>query len=80
MKYEVGDTVKIKSKEWYEKNKTWNDEAEQFEILNCSSGIIFAEGMSAYCGKTATIVDKRLYHYLIDIDDQDFVWTDSFFE
>lgn len=72
MKYKVGDKVRIKSKEWYEKNKNASG-----DIL--CGGTFFVEDMERYCGETATItsIDKT---YNINIDDNEFNWTDEMFE
>lgn len=48
MKYKVGDTVKIKSFDWYNKNKNFNG------IIKCNN-TIFSEEMSQLCGKTYVI-------------------------
>ena len=72
MKHKVGDKVRIKSKEWYEKNKN-----RAGDIL--CGGTFFIEAMERYCGETATItsIDKT---YNINIDDNEFSWTDEMFE
>lgn len=72
MKHKVGDKVRIKSREWYEKNKNTSG-----DIL--CGGTFFVEDMERYCGETATItsVDKT---YNINIDDNEFNWTDEMFE
>ena len=75
MKHKVGDKVRIKSREWYEKNKDENDEIKG----NAAS---FVPDMAIYCGKTATITEINcadcIYH--IDLDDDEWVWTDGMFE
>ena len=47
MKYKVGDKVRIKSKDWYEKNK---DEGGYIKL----SQRYFNEDMCMYCGKIET--------------------------
>lgn len=72
MKHKVGDKVRIKSREWYEKNKN-----KDGDIL--CGGTFFVDDMVCYCGETATItsIDKT---YNINIDDNEFRWTDEMFE
>ena len=48
MKYKVGDTVKIKSFDWYNKNKNFNG------FVACNNAI-FSKDMSQLCGKTYVI-------------------------
>lgn len=72
MKHKVGDKVRIKSREWYEKNKDKNG-----DIL--CGGMFFVEDMNRYCGKIATITEANAT-YKIDIDDHEFSWTDGMFE
>lgn len=75
MKYKVGDKVRIKSREWYEKNKDENDEIK-------GNAAYFVSDMAIYCGKTATITKINcancIYH--IDLDDDEWEWTDEMFE
>lgn len=75
MKHKVGDKVRIKSREWYEKNKDENDEIK-------GNAAYFVSYMAIYCGKTATITEINcancIYH--IDLDDDEWVWTDGMFE
>lgn len=72
MKHKVGDKVRIKSREWYEKNKDINDE------VKCNEAY-FVLCMSVYCGKTATITSADSI-YRIDLDKSDWEWTDEMFE
>lgn len=71
MKHKVGDRVRIKSREWYEKNK--NEEG------SIETPVVFVSNMSEYCGKIATIT-RAGKTYKIDIDDNGFYWTDEMFE
>ena len=77
MKYKVGDKVRIKSKDWYEKNK---DEDGDIRL----SQRYFNEDMCMYCGKIATIEEISTYHgyirYNIDIDKLHYFWDDEMFE
>lgn len=83
MKYKVGDKVKIKSLDWYNANKDFNDEVH--------TRATFVKEMSNYCGKEATIVNinngcnltiggVRKLGYDLDIDKGYFGWTDDMFE
>lgn len=70
MKYNVGDKVRIKSIDWYDKNK---DEEGSIRFNHNS----FVSNMSEYCGKTATIIKKCEKYYFIDIDKRAWSWTDE---
>ena len=52
MKIKVGDKVRIKSLEWYNKNKNINN--------TINIGPLFAKNMAYHCGKTYTI--KRVFN------------------
>lgn len=75
MKYKNGDKVKVKSIEWYNKNKrgpfgdVWNTPR------------IFTQEMSKYCGKVLTIesVSEDFKDYQVKETDKYF-WTDDMFE
>lgn len=75
MKYKIGDTVKIKSLEWYNNNRDGYSSLIQNEIR-------FTYPMSKYCGKIATIMsmgsDNDLY--IIDIDKGKWCWYDWMLE
>lgn len=73
MKYKVGDKVKIKSKEWYEKNK------DEDGIVNLPKINVMRQ-MFKYCGLDAIIVDFLEDIYTIDIDNGMWRWTDEMFE
>lgn len=72
MKHKVGDRVRIKSREWYEKNKNISG-----DIL-CGE-TFFTDSMFNYCVEIATIT-RAGKTYKIDIDDNKFYWTDEMFE
>ena len=73
MKYKKGDTVKIKSLDWYNKNK---DEYGYYDAV-----LLFSPSMSKYCGKIATITDVLKNCYRLDIDVEDpWLWTDEMLE
>ena len=65
MKYKVGDKVRIKSiKIFHEDDSSYS----------------FTPGMSKLCGKIATITDVHLDFYYIDIDKNNYCWTDEMLE
>ena len=72
MKYKIGDIVKIKSQEWYDKNK---DECGR---VHCEC--LFVDDMSEYLGKTAKIIEKYDNYYDLNIDGGQWTWTDEMFE
>lgn len=76
MKYNVGDKVRIKSIDWYNKNKNENGS------IDFSYYYSFVSPMSKFCGKIATIekVLNTLGHYYIDIDKGIWSWTDDMLE
>ena len=75
MKYKVGDKVRIKSIDWYNKNK---DEISQ---VDCGS-ICFISPMVAFCGQIVTIssVQSSFKVYHIKEDGGIFSWTDEMIE
>ena len=75
MKYKIGDKVKIKSLEWYNKMK----DPAGFIYLN-DFGILFMEEMNVFCGKKATVVSNSGEQYQIDIDKNRWCWKDWMFE
>lgn len=83
MKHNIGDVVRIKSKEWYEKNR---DEDGRLRI---DTWIFFISKMAIYCGDIATITNIHetlgeynniVYLYDIDKDGGRYDWTDEMFE
>ena len=75
MKYKVGDKVRIKSKEWFDKqpkNKNGN-------VVKHNS-YAFTETMSMFCGLDATIIEVRNTSYDIDVDDEFYNWEDWMLE
>ena len=75
MKYKVGDKVRVKSLDWYNENK-----GEQDEVCLCKCA--FVDEMTDYCGKECVItdVDKTGERYVIDIDNERWLWVEGFFE
>lgn len=76
-KYKVGDKVRVKSKEWWEKNK---DENEM--IITKTNHI--NKDMAKYCGMEATITEAKVGYrcidYHIDIDIFGWYWPEEAFE
>ena len=72
MKYKIGDIVKIKSQEWYDKNK------DEYGRVHCKC--LFVDNMSEYLGKTAKIIEKCDNYYDLNIDGGKWNWTDEMFE
>ena len=72
MKYKVGDRVRIKNIDWYNKNKG------EYGYIDCGNGVFFPK-MRDWCGKIATIkeVYKDDYYRL---EEYDFDWTDEMIE
>ena len=75
MKYKVGDKVRIKSFDWYYKNRDRKNE------VNCGRTPFIPE-MVPFCEKIATIssVQSLLEVYRIKEDSGTFNWTDEMFE
>lgn len=72
MKHNVGDVVRIKSKEWYDENKKGSDS------FRCQSGFNFTSTMSDFCGLTFEIIEERKSHYRLK--GIGYCWTDEMFE
>ena len=72
----VGDKVKIKSINWYNRKKD-NIGSGVYIIYN---NTYFTEGMSNYCGKFATITHINNDRFFLDIDEQDHFWTEEMFD
>ena len=72
MKYKVGDKVKIKSLEWY------NRKALDYGFT--INDILFDHKMSEYCGRLAVIEKLGAAYYKIDIDNGEWFWYDWMLE
>lgn len=68
----VGDKVKIKSREWYEK---WKDEKGNIDGIGTHS---FLSSMSKYCGKVFKV--KNAILSMFTLEDARFSWIMSMFE
>ena len=73
MKYKEGDKVHIRSKEWYDNNKSYYGDIE------CGSRMFYRE-MSYWCGRVVTIKNVNDGYYRIVEDGTAFIWTDEMFE
>ena len=79
MKYKVGDKVRVKSLEWYNKNKS------EFGDVRTPNNI-FVPNMSIFCGKEVTIsgvalIDSNnVIYYSLKEDTSGYGWTDDMFE
>ena len=73
-KHKVGDTVTIKSKEWFDKNNRCG--VVENEIID------FTSNMVEYCGMKAEVLeyDKAYDFYLLSIDGGVYGWCDYMFE
>ena len=74
MKYEVGDKVRIKSLDWYNKNK---DEDGNIDI---SHDFTFYADRSKYCGKVFTIDVVFDNCYTVKEDNHEYYWSDEMIE
>lgn len=74
MKYKVGDKVKVKSREWYNKNKN------KYGTFICNNGVYFQPTMSKFCENILIIkdVDKVVNAY--KVEGNDYYWVDDMFE
>ena len=75
--YKVGDKVKVKSLDWYNKNKDKHGSVDVSEET-------FVREMSTHCGKFATVTrifeDRYYCYYCLDVDEECYSWTDEMFE
>lgn len=75
--FKIGDKVKVKSLDWYNKNK---DEYGDVTNVKCH----FVSDMKVYCGKSAIIIWIGKEHfnpcYRINIDPHKYNWSKGMFE
>src|SRR5574344_1871723 len=64
MNLKVGDKVRIKSKEWFKNSGFFSSESS---VLDC-------------CGKEATITERKVYGFSLDIGPKDLCWLEACFE
>ncbi len=72
MRYKIGDRVKIKSLDWYNKNK------DQHEQVACGYHV-FTKDMSKFCGNTM-IVCNRTNLGVMTMGGSASYWTDEMIE
>ena len=77
MKHKVGDTVKIKSIDWF--NAQEKDSDGDIYIYSVNNIVYFTKDMSNYCSKEAKIEDIRIDDniYFLDVDKRCYEWTDE---
>lgn len=73
MKHKVGDKVRIRSKEWYEKNK------DEYGIV-VTSTVSFNKNMTKFLGKEAVITNVYNGYYTINLTCDLYTWDDDMFE
>lgn len=73
-KFKVGDKVRVKSKKWYDENKSKSGTVY-------TDGEPFVDDMAVYCGAIASIVSlDNENDYYIDIDNGAWIWNEDVFE
>lgn len=74
MRYKVGDKVRVKSRDWYEKNQIDGD-------VDCG-GLPFTPGLAGFCGTTQVIkaIDNRLGGSYYRFEDVPYLWNDLMLE
>jgi uncharacterized protein YodC (DUF2158 family) len=77
MKHKVGDTVKIKSIDWF--NAQEKDSDGDIHTYSVNNIVYFTKDMSNYCSKEAKIEDIRIDDniYFLDVDKRCYEWTDE---
>lgn len=75
----IGDVVRIKSSEWYERSRNCG-----YDIQFSNTDVIFSSSMLHYCGCKAIIIDYVVsknkiigYHIIIDGNINDYTWTNE---
>jgi hypothetical protein len=76
MKYKVGDTVRIRSKEWMDAQ----DKNHLGSIDNLKGSYIMNSSMQEYAGETTKIVVVHHVGYSLDIDNHFNIWQDWMFD
>ena len=74
MKYKVGDKVRIKNIDWYNKNKS-----KSHGTVTCGCKY-FDYDMKEWCGKTMTILTAYQTCYIMQEDGAKNLWTDEMIE
>ena len=78
MKYKAGDVLQVKSLEWFEENKEYDD-LFQGDSVRCGC-TNFIEEMIPFLGKTITVISLESSTYNCEEDGDRFSWTDEMFE
>ena len=80
MKHKVGDTVKIKSIDWF--NAQEKDSDGDIHTYSVNNIVYFTKNMSNFCSKEAKIEDIRIDDniYFLDVDKRCYEWTDDMFD
>lgn len=73
MKFKIGDKVRVKDINWYNKNKNKFEEVE-------NGNKPFVKQMSKYCGDILTIIKIDDNSYYCKEDDQFWCWCDCMLE
>ena len=73
MRFKVGDRVRIKSLDWYNRNKD-----PKHEYVDCGNGIGFYKHMTEHCGKVMTI--SEIWDYCYGMEGHVSAWTDEMIE
>jgi hypothetical protein len=74
MKYKVGDKVRVKSLEWYNRNKNENGR------IDCDESVFFEANMSKLCGSIVTIKNIDVDIDAYEVKENSYYWTDEMFE
>lgn len=72
MKYNIGDKVRVKSLEWYNKNKN------KHGSVSCDADVTMVPAMAKLCNCIVTI--ERVHNYTYKIKESRYQWTDDMFE
>jgi hypothetical protein len=77
-KHKIGDVVRVKSKEWYDKSA--KTEIGDIAIDQPSGHIWFCKKMTQYCGQELTITSVTEQGNYFTKEANDYLWCDEFFE
>ena len=78
MEYKVGDRVRVRDLEWFERCCSRDIVSRQYEYT--SDANVFVEEMVKYCGKVVTITNVYDNDYSIKEDGGKWFWQDWMFE
>ena len=77
MRYEKGDKVIIKSREWYDKNK---DESGIITFNTDRGDYHITKEDERFFGRVVTIIYVGVGYYIIEEDDRGYLWIDEMIE